>query len=157
MAPTFLTMVVQRLVLVVGCLLVTPPVVAQSSNFGFEGLEQSLRLSPWQKQQFDVAVTATQRAMVAIGLGTIQVKARLAQELLKERPDPDALFKAQDELVEFSRPHVTRAREEWRRFYTMLDDDQLRTARTFVEEKLRLLEKAGEHLAQLLGERLRKP
>ena len=148
-------MVVQRLVLVVGCLLVTPPVVAQS-NFGFDGLEQSLRLSPWQKQQFDVAVNATQRAMVAIGLGAIQVKARLAQELLKDRPDPDALFKAQDELVEFSKPHVTRAREEWLRFYTMLDEDQVRTARSFVEEKLRLLEKAGEHLAQMLGERLRK-
>ena len=146
---------VQRLLLVVGCLLVTPPAASQG-NFGFDGLEETLRLNPWQKERFDVAVLSTQRAMVAIGLGAIQVKARLAQELLKDRPDPNALMIAQDELVEFSKPHIKRARDDWRRFYETLDDHQVRTARAFVEEKLRLLEKAGEHLAQLLSERMRR-
>lgn len=149
-------MQLRRLILVIGCLTVVPPAWAQA-NFGFESLERSLRLSPWQKQQFDVAVTSTQRAMVAIGLGAIQVKSRLAGELLKDRPDPNALLMAQDELVEFSKPHVNRARDEWLRFYAMLDDDQLRLARSYVEAKLRLLEKAGEHLAQLLGEKMRQP
>lgn len=147
---------IRRLLLVVTVLGVTPPAVSQG-NYGFEGLERSLKLSPWQKQQFDVAVTATQRAMVAIGLGAVQAKARLAQELLKDKPDPDALFKAQDDLVDFARPHVNRARDEWLRLYSMLDDDQVRTARGFVEEKLRLLERAGEHLAEMLGQQLRKP
>lgn len=147
---------IRRLLLIVACLSVAPPVVAQS-NLGFESLERSLRLNPIQKQQFDAAVNATQKAMLAIGLGAVQAKARLAQELLKDRPDPNALMMAQDELVEFSKPHVSRARDEWLRFYAMLDDDQVRLARSFIDEKLRLLEQAGQHLAELLGEKLRKP
>lgn len=148
-------MAIRRLLPLIVVFLVALPAAAQG-RFGFEGLERSLRLSPHQKQQFDVAVTATQRAMVAIGLGALQAKSRLAQELLKDRPDPNALLLAQEELVEFSKPHVNAAREEWMRFYAMLDEEQVRTARNFVEEKLRLLERLGEHLGRHVEETLRQ-
>jgi len=145
----------RRLLLLLAVFLVALPAAAQG-KLGFEGLERSLRLNPYQKQQFDVAVTATQRAMVAIGLGALQAKSRLAQELLKDRPDPNALLLAQDELVEFSKPHVRAAREEWVRLYAMLDDEQVRIARGFVEEKLRLVEELGQHLGQYIEERMRR-
>ena len=147
---------IRRFLLLLAVVLVALPAAAQG-RLGFEGLERSLRLNPYQKQQFDVAVTATQRAMVAIGLGAIQAKSRLAQELLKDRPDPNALLLAQDELVEFSKPHVNSARQEWVRLYAMLDDEQVRIARGFVEEKLRLLEDVASYLGRYLQERLQKP
>lgn len=147
---------IRRFLLLLAVVLVALPAAAQG-RLGFEGLERSLRLSPYQKQQFDVAVTATQRAMVAIGLGAIQAKSRLAQELLKDRPDPNALLLAQDELVEFSKPHVNAARQEWVRLYAMLDDEQVRIARGFVEEKMRLLEDVASYLGKYLQDRLQKP
>lgn len=149
-------MIIRRFLLLIASLVLALPVAAQG-NRGFESLERSLRLNPHQKQQFDLAVTATQRAMVAIGLGALQAKSRLAQELLKDRPDPDALFLAQEELIEFSKPHVRAARDEWLRLYAMLDEDQVRIARAFVEEKLRLLEEMGAYLGKYLQERLQKP
>lgn len=148
-------MAIRRFLLLLVAFLVALPAAAQGKP-GFEGLERSLRLTPQQKQQFDVAVIATQRAMVAIGLGALQTKSRLAQELLKDRPDPNALMLAQEELVEFSKPHVGAAREEWIRFYAMLDEEQVRAARNFVEEKLRLLERLGEHLGRHVEEALRQ-
>ena len=146
---------IRRFLLLLAVCLVAIPAAAQG-KLGFEGLERSLRLNPYQKQQFDVAVTATQRAMVAIGLGALQAKSRLAQELLKDRPDPNALLLAQDELVEFSKPHVKAAREEWVRLYATLDEDQVRIARDFVEEKLRLVEELGQHLGKYIVERMRR-
>lgn len=148
-------MAIRRFLLLLAAFLVALPAAAQG-RLGFEGLERSLRLTPYQRQQFDAAVTATQRAMVAVGLGALQAKARLAQELLKDRPDPKALLLAQEELVEFSKPHVKAAREEWTRFYATLDEEQVRTARAFVEEKLRLLERLGEHLGRHIEETLRQ-
>jgi hypothetical protein len=148
-------MAIRRFLLLLFAFLVALPVAAQG-RLGFEGLERSLRLNPYQKQQFDVAARATQRAMVAIGLGAIQAKSRLAQELLKDRPDPNALLMAQEELVEFSKPHVNAARDEWMRLYAMLDEEQVRIARNFVEEKLRLLERLAEHLGRHMEEALRQ-
>ena len=148
-------MAIRRFLILLFAFLVALPAAAQG-RLGFEGLERSLRLSPYQKQQFDVAVSATQRAMVAIGLGALQAKSRVAQELLKDRPDPNALLMAQEELVEFSKPHVSSARQEWMRFYAMLDEEQVRIARSFVEEKLRLLERLAEHLGRHVEETLRQ-
>jgi hypothetical protein len=148
-------MTMRRFLLLLAVFLVALPAAAQG-RLGFEGLERSLRLNPYQKQQFDVAVTATQRAMVAIGLGALQAKSRLTQELLKDRPDPNALLLAQDELVEFAKPHVNAARQEWVRLYAMLDDDQVRIAREFVEEKMRLIERLGQHLGRHIEEGLRQ-
>lgn len=146
-----------RLVRFVLALLALACATAAQANVGFDGLERSLRLNPLQKERFDVAVQATHKAMLAIGLGALQAKSRLAQELLKDRPDPDALLKAQDELVELSRPYLRNSRDEWIRFYATLDDEQLRVARAFVDEKLRLIERAGAELGRYLSERLQKP
>ena len=121
----------------------------------FDELERSLRLTPYQKEQFEVASAATQRAMISIALGVVQVKSRLTQELLKDRPDPDAVMQAQQEMIDFAKPHVRAAREEWMRLYATLDDEQVRIARTFVEEKLRLLEKVAEHLGRTLAEKIK--
>ena len=126
------------------------PALAWSQGVGFEDLERSLRLTPHQKEQFDIAAKATQRAMVAIGLGAIQAKSRLAAELLKDKPDPDAFFIAQEELMEFAKPHLRAARDEWMRLYAMMDDDQVRTARTFIEDRLRRLEDIGAILGRVL-------
>jgi hypothetical protein len=147
-------MPLRRFLLFLASLLIALPALGQG-NIGFERLERSLRLDPYQKRQFDVAVVATQRAMVAIGLAALQAKSRLSQELMKDRPDPNALRLAQEELVDFTKPHVAAARDEWRRLYAMLDDEQVRIARVFVEEKLRLLEELGAHLGRYLQERLR--
>ena len=126
------------------------PGIALAQFADFRELERSLRLNPVQKEQFDVATAATQRAMVAIGLGAIQAKSRLAQELLKDKPDPDAFFMAQEELVEFAKPHLRSARDEWLRLYALMDDDQVRTARTFIESRLRRLEDIGAILGRVL-------
>ena len=128
------------------------PAMAGAQMLDFSELERSLRLHPHQKAQFDAAAAATQRAMVAIGLGVIQAKSRLAQELLKEKPDPDAVLMAQEELIEFSKPHLRQARDEWLRLYAMMDDDQVRTARNFIEGRLRRL----EDIAAILGRVLQK-
>jgi hypothetical protein len=122
---------------------------------GFDRLERSLRLNPIQQQQFDVAVRATHRAMITIGMGALQFKSRLGLELLKDRPDPKALELAQDELVDLARPQVRAAKDEWLRFYSLLDDEQLGAARGYLEERLRKLEELAEHLIQRLGEETR--
>jgi hypothetical protein len=103
------------------------PAAAQG-KLSFESLERSLRLNAYQKLRFDAAVNATHRAAVAIGLGALQAKGRLAAELLKDRPDPNALALAQDELV--------------------------KVARDFVDEKLKLVEQLGAHLGRYIAENL---
>lgn len=122
---------------------------------GFDRLERSLRLNPIQQQQFDVAVRATHRAMITIGMGALQFKGRLGMELLKDRPDPKALELAQDELVDLARPQVRAAKDEWLRFYSLLDDEQLGAARGYLEERLRKLDELAEHLIRRLTEETR--
>jgi hypothetical protein len=124
---------------------------AFAADPGIQALERSLKLNPIQQQQFDVALQATQRAMLAIGLGALQLKTRLGMELLKDRPDAQALAQAQDELVETSRPLVRNARDEWLRFYSMLDDEQVGTARGYMEERLRKLDQLAEKIIRELA------
>ena len=133
-------------------LLFALPLGARADLLGFDRLEQALRLSAQQKEQFEAAVGSTKRAVFGIGLGALQMKQRLASELLKDRPDPRALAEAQEALVEHSRPLVLAAREEWLRLYAMMDDEQVAIARAFVEEKLRKLERAGEYLGRYLAD-----
>ncbi len=102
----------------------------------FDKLERDLKIRPEQKQQFDTAVGATQRALLAVGMTLVQFKDRLAQELLKPRPDMRAFFEAQESLVEQTRPLFREAREEWLRLYAQLDDEQVEVARAFVEQQL---------------------
>lgn len=147
-------MILRRCSFALLALLLALPAAAQSISF--DSLERSLKLNAYQKQRFDAAVDATHRAMFAIGMGALQAKARVGSELLKDRPDPNAFLMAQDELVEFSRPHVRNARDAWLGFYAVLDEEQLRVARYFVDEKLQLIEKLGAHLGGLLAEKLQK-
>jgi hypothetical protein len=123
---------------------------------GFDELGRSLRLDPAQQAQFDVAVAATQRALLSVAFVGLQLKDRLAEEIAKPKPDLGALARAQDEMVEQARPAFREARDEWTRFYALLDPSQVARARAFVERKLRRLEHIGDELRGLLGEEDRR-
>jgi hypothetical protein len=105
-------------------------------GLGFEELEHSLRLRPAQKVQFDSAVAATQRALLAVALQGMQLKERAAEELAKPRPDLEALARSQEYLIDDVRPLFREAREEWLHLYAMLDADQAGIAKSFVQERL---------------------
>lgn len=119
---------------------------------GFDELEKSLRLDPAQKAQFDVAVAATQRALLSVAFAGLQVKDRMAEELRKPKPDLNELARAQDDIFEQSRPAFREARDEWTRLYALLDAEQVARARAFVEARLRRLEHIGRELRGLLGD-----
>jgi ABC-type transporter Mla subunit MlaD len=132
-------------------------VVAHAGDLaGFDELATTLRLDPAQQAQFDVAVAATQRALLSVALVGFQLKDPLAEEIAKPRPDLGALARAQDEMVEQARPAFREARDEWARFYALLDPSQVARARAFVERKLRRLEHIGAELRGLLGEEDRR-
>jgi hypothetical protein len=118
---------------------------------GFDELGKSLRLDPAQKAQFDVAVSATQRALLSVAFVGLALKDRVAGELAKPKPDLRALARAQDEVIDQARPAFREAREEWTRFYALLDPSQVARARAFVERKLEALEHIGGELRGLLG------
>jgi hypothetical protein len=133
------------------------PVQAQSFSLGprYDDLEARLRLNPQQKQQFDVAKGATQRAILSIGLVALEIKARLATELAKERPDFESLARDPDALVAQVRPHFREARDEWARLYALMDDDQVAIARAYMDKQFAQLEKIGVDLLGFMRERLR--
>ncbi|HXZ49527.1 MAG TPA: hypothetical protein VEG27_10925 [Usitatibacter sp.] len=140
-----------RAILAAACIALLPAAAHASLLSGFDELERSLRLDPAQKAQYDAAVAATQRALLAVGLGALEMKERVASELAKPKPDLHALARSQDEIVERSRPLFREARDEWARLYAMLDPKQVAATRAFVEEKLHGLEGLGESLHGLLG------
>lgn len=102
----------------------------------FDALEAKLKIRPEQKQQFDAAVGATQRAMLAVGLVVMQMKDKLGQELLKPIPDFRSLMDAQETLIEQTRPLFREARDEWARLYALLDPEQVAIARSFFDEHI---------------------
>ncbi len=120
---------------------------------GFEQLERTLHLNPMQKAQFDVAVAATQRALLAVALNGMQVKERLATELSKPKPDLAEILRAQEDLFEQTRPLFREAHGEWARLYAMLDAAQVSIAREYVEERLNRLEGLAGVLRDLLVEK----
>jgi hypothetical protein len=132
-------------------LLFAAPLASQAQLPGFESLEPALRLDAAQKAQFDGAMAVTQRALLSVGLSALQMKQRLGIELLRDRPDPEAIARAQDELVERNRPLFRAARDEWVRFYAMLDERQLVIAKAAIEERLARLENIGEAIARYLS------
>ena len=136
----------RSLLIAVVALLAALAAPAFARDADLERMQRSLKLNPIQQQQFDVAMAATQRAMLAIGMGALQFKSRLGMELLKDRPDMNSLSLAQDELVEMSKPHIRAAKDEWVRFYSMLDDEQVGAARAYMDERLRKLDQLAEHL-----------
>ena len=109
---------------------------ADRLDLGFDRLEKSLRLRPDQKEQFDLAVAATQRALLAVALSGMQMKERLERELEKPRPDLGALARAQEDVVDDLRPLFREARDEWARLFDLLDDRQAGIAKDFVRDRL---------------------
>jgi hypothetical protein len=111
---------------------------------GLRELERQLQLRPEQKAQFDVAAAATQRALVSSALSGVEFKERVARELMRPRPDLAELFAAQEAMVEQNRPLFRTAREEWVRLYAMLDEEQVRIAKAYVERTLLGVESLAE-------------
>ena len=100
----------------------------------FDELEQKLKIRSEQKDQFDMAVGSTKRALFAVGLAALQLKQRLTQELLKDRPDFGALMREQEAVVEQTRPLFREAGEQWKKLYAILDDEQVRIAKSYLKE-----------------------
>ena len=124
--------------------------------FAYADLEARLRLSPSQKEQFNVARAATQRALFSIGLIAMEMKGRLSAELAKDRPDFDALVGDPETLLAFVRPHFRDARAEWAKLYATMSDEQLAIAREYGERQLSSLERAAVDILGAMREKLRK-
>ena len=111
----------------------------------FDQLEGKLNLRPAQKTQFDIAVASTQRALLAVALTAMQLKQQVVDELAKPRPDFSTLANAHEALIEQNRPLFKAAGDEWKKFYALLDDDQLVIAKKYLRENLEdLFAKLGE-------------
>ena len=119
---------------------------------GLQQLERQLRLNPEQKAQFDVAAAATQRALVSSALSGMEFKERLGRELMRPRPDLEVIFQAQEAMVEQNRPLFRAARDEWVRLYAMLDEDQVKIAKAYVERTLLGVESLAESFRKFLGQ-----
>ncbi|HEX7403048.1 MAG TPA: hypothetical protein VF287_03460 [Usitatibacter sp.] len=109
---------------------------ASAAAPNFDQLEQKLKIRPEQKVQYDLAIGATKRALLAIGLTAMQLKERLAVELAKPNPDFVALMRAHQEILEQSRPQFKEAGEEWKKLYALLDPEQVEIAKSFVRDNL---------------------
>jgi len=105
----------------------------------FQKLERALRMNPAQKEQFDVAVGATQRALLAVAMAGMQIQERMRAEMDKPRPDLNLLYDIHEQVIEQNKPLFREAREEWMRLYALLDPDQVRVAKRYIEERLDLL------------------
>ena len=77
----------------------------------FDSLEQRLKIRPEQKEQFDITVGSTKRALLGVGIAALQLKDRLVQELSKPAPDFRAFARANEDLVEQTRPLFKEAGE----------------------------------------------
>lgn len=128
--------------------------LAQGTLLPLGDLEARLKLTPEQKAQFDAAAGASQRALFAIGLAALQMKVRIATELAKDRPDPDAILREQDAVAAQVRPQFDEARAEWTKLYGMLNTEQAAVAREYVDRQLRNLESAAGDLLRLLREKM---
>jgi hypothetical protein len=91
---------------------------------------------PLQKAQFDVAVEASQRALMSVALAGMQVKERLATEMAKPYPDLNVLYRLHEDVMFLAVPNFRDAASEWERLYRMLDQRQLEAARRFLRENL---------------------
>ena len=129
-------MSVARLRFFLTLLVVAVSLGASAAMPNFDTLEQRLKIRPEQKEQFDVTVGSTKRALLAIGIAAIQLKDRLTAELSKPAPDFRAFARANEDLVEQTKPLFKEAGEEWKRLYALLDDEQVEIAKSFLREHL---------------------
>jgi hypothetical protein len=123
----------------------SPPPLPQ-----LEQLEESLKLTPEQKIQYDAAVAASKRVVMATALIGLQAKERLREELAKPRPDLGALADLRESFVEQTKSLRREARDEWLKLYRMLDDDQVATLKSLLENRLDQLGLLHEFMMQLM-------
>lgn len=117
---------------------------AQLPGLRLDQLERELHLRPEQKTQFDIAVASTQRALLAVTLTALQIKQQVLDELGKSRPDFSTLADAHEQVIEQNRPLFKAAGEEWKKFYALLDDDQVAIAKKRLQDHLdKLFSKLG--------------
>jgi hypothetical protein len=118
-------------------LLLATSLAAGAQGSELKQLERQLRLKPHQKEQFELASSATQIALVASAMSLTLLKQELADELMKPRPDFAGLFIAQQAAYDLNRPLFRTAADEWSKLYALLDGDQVAIARRYAEERLR--------------------
>lgn len=111
---------------------------------------KSLNLTPPQQAQFDVAVAATQRALVAAAFEGIRMKALVQDEFAKARPDLEAISRAREESAARLKPLHDAARAEWLKLYALLGDDQVEIVKGFLEERLGQLEALQKFVLSLM-------
>ena len=134
-------MFVARFRLFLSLLLLAGSFGAAAQMPNFDGLEQRLKIRPAQKEQFDVTVGSTKRALLMVGIVAVQLKDKLAAELSKPMPDFRAFARANEDLIDQTRPAFREAGEEWKKLYALLDDEQVEIAKAFLREHLgRLLQ-----------------
>jgi hypothetical protein len=102
----------------------------------FGRLERDLGLKPLQKVQFDIAVQASQRALMSVAIAGLQVKERLSSELAKPLPDLNALYGLHMEAYEMAAPNFREAAAEWERFFRLLDKRQVESTKRFLRDNL---------------------
>ena len=102
----------------------------------FGRLERELRLKPIQKAQFDIAVEASQRALMSVALAGLQVKERLSREMSKSQPDLNILYRIHEDVMFLAAPNFRDAKDEWERLYRLLDRRQIDAAKRFLHEQL---------------------
>ena len=102
----------------------------------FDDLEKRLNIRPEQKEQYDMAVGATKRALLAVAASALEMKRRLAEELMKDRPDFGSFFRGADKVFEMQRPLFKEAGREWNKLFKLLDDKQVETVKDFLRENL---------------------
>jgi hypothetical protein len=102
----------------------------------FDELERRLKIRPEQKEQFDMAVGATKRALLAVGLSFMEMKQKLAEELLKPSPDFSRLFDNADKVFEMHQPLFRDAGREWKKLHSQLDDEQVQIVKRFLLDNL---------------------
>ena len=117
-------------------MLLSMAAAAQIPSPRFDDLERRLQIRPDQKEQFDLAVGATKRALLAVGLTVMEMKQRLGEELLKPDPDFSRLFDGVDRAFEQNAPLFKEAGREWKQLYAQLDPKQVETAKRFLLDNL---------------------
>ena len=109
---------------------------ASAAMPNFDALEKRLKIRPEQKEQFDITVGSSKRALLMVGIAALQLKDRLAAELAKPAPDFRAFAQANEDLVDQTKPLFREAGGEWKKLYALLDDEQVEIAKAFLRENL---------------------
>jgi hypothetical protein len=123
-------------ILLVGLSMAAPAASSPIATPRFDELEGRLQIRPEQKEQYEMAVGATKRALLAVGLSVMEMKQRLAEELAKPNPDFSVLFDGADRAFEQQRPLLEEAGREWKKLYALLDDKQVEVAKQFLLDNL---------------------